>query len=144
MASMAAEKKPRSQTTPHGHMTPSHDLLSTLLECMRSAWEGPEDAASCACRFLACVAGAEQEEQLRRVLSFVEAVRGGLVERLGGCEGGSGGEGDVEEASRKRARCEAEREAKDGRGEVSGHFQAEMSALSSSVAGSRCLGRERP
>jgi hypothetical protein len=36
------------------------------------------------------------------MLSFVAAVRGGLVERLEGCGGGSGGECDVEEASRKR------------------------------------------
>jgi hypothetical protein len=87
---------------------------------MRCAWEGPEDAASCACRFLACVAGAEQEEHVRRVLCFLEAVRGGLVERVEGCEASSGGEGSVEEAVRKRARGDARRDDKEGPGQVSG------------------------
>lgn len=102
-------------------MRPSEGCLGMLLECVQCAWEGPEDAMSCARRFLACVGGAEQEEQLRRVLSFVEAVRGPLLERLEGCETGQGGDGVVEEeASRKRARGEAGKEQGDRRSEVSG------------------------
>jgi hypothetical protein len=101
-------------------MRPSEDCLGMLLECVRCAWEGPEDATSCARRLLACVGGAEQE-QLRRVLSFVEAVRGPLLERLEGCETGQGDDGVIEEeASRKRARGEAGKEQGGGRSKVSG------------------------
>jgi hypothetical protein len=102
-------------------MTPSQDCLGVLLECLRSAWEGREEAASCASRFLACVAGTEKEEQLRRVLSFVEAVRGPLLERLEGQEARTDGGGVVEQTFTKRARCDAGSDDKEeGRVEVSG------------------------
>jgi hypothetical protein len=102
-------------------MTSSHDCLGVLLECIQSAWEGREAAASCASRFLAYVAGAEQEEQLRRVLSFVEAVRGPLVERL---DRRDMDENTMTEASRKRARSDAGNDDKEeGRVEVSGHTE---------------------
>jgi hypothetical protein len=102
-------------------MAPSQDCLGVLLECLRSAWEGREEAASCTCRFLACVAEAEEEEQLRRVLSFVEAVRGPLSERLKGHEARVVHEGLVEQAFGKRPRYDAGSDDKEeGRNEVSG------------------------
>jgi hypothetical protein len=108
-----------SQTTQDGHMMPSQDCLGVLLECVRSAWEGAEDGASCASRFLTLVAGTEQDEQLRRLLSFVEALRAPLLERLEGDEQCGGGEGIVEEASRKRGRGDAgSGQEEGGRGEV--------------------------
>jgi hypothetical protein len=120
MASGAAEK-PRSQTMQAGTMAPSQDCLGVLLECLRSTWEGQEAAASCASRFLACVAGTEQEEQLRRVLSFIEAVRGSLSERLELKHARAVEENTVTEASRKRSRCDAGVDDKEeGRSEVSG------------------------
>jgi hypothetical protein len=94
-----------------------------LLECMRSAWEGPEDAVSCARRFLADVEGVEQTEHLGRLLSFVEAVRGPLLERLRGHEERHRGDGSMEDASRKRGRCDAGSSDKDGHGEVSGEVK---------------------
>jgi hypothetical protein len=105
-------------------MAPSHDCLGVLLECLRSTWEGQEAGARCASRFLACVTGDEQEEQLRRVLSFVEAVRGPLLERLKGQQPMADGEGVVEDALRKMSRCDVGSDDKEeGRVEVSGHTE---------------------
>lgn len=98
----------------------SQVCLGVLLECIRSAWEGPEDPASCAWRFLACVAGGDQEERLHRLLSFVEEMQGALVGRLGGQEQYRGGGGMVEEASRKRPRRGAEKGQEEGGRKVSG------------------------
>jgi hypothetical protein len=75
---------------------------------MCSAWEGPEDAASCACRFLAGVGGSEQEQQLRRLFSFVEALRDPLLERLEGKDASFEVGGAMIDASRKRTRGDAE------------------------------------
>jgi hypothetical protein len=123
MVSGAAEK-PHSQTMQAGTMAPSQDCLDVLLECLRSTWEGQEAAASCASRFLACVAEAEQEEQLRRVLSFVEAVLGPLLERVKRKEARASGGGVVEQTIGKRSRCDAGGDDKEeGRSEVSGPAQ---------------------
>jgi hypothetical protein len=116
---------PRPQTTQDGEVSvrPCDGGLNMLLECMRSAWEGREDAASCACRFLADVQGGEQTEQLGRLLSFVEALRGPLLERLQGHGERHRGDGSMEEVSRKRGRCDAGSDDKEGHGEVSGEVK---------------------
>jgi hypothetical protein len=119
---LSAAKKHRTTNTQSqdGRIMPSQVCLGVLLESIRSAWEGPEDPASCAWRFLACVATGNQEERLHRLLSFVEVMRGALVERLGGQEQYRGGDAMVQEASRKRGRCGGENgQKKDGRSEVS-------------------------
>jgi hypothetical protein len=67
------------------------------------------------------MAGTEKEEQLRRVLSFVEAVRGPLLERVEGKEARADGGGVVEQTFTNRARSHAGSDEKEeGRGEVSG------------------------
>lgn len=104
---------PRSHTQ-DGQM----ECLGVLLECVTSAREGRDETVSCASSFLAGGAGAEQGEQLLRVLSSVVALRGALLEQL---EGQDAGAGVVEQALGERARSQAESEDKEeGRDEVSG------------------------
>jgi hypothetical protein len=99
---------------------PAHDGLGMLMDCMRSAWEGPEDAASCAHRFLAGAQGVEQTEQLHRLLSFVEALRDPLLDRLEGKDASFEDGGAIIKASRKRMRCGAESAQASAQSEVGG------------------------
>jgi hypothetical protein len=57
------------------------------------------------------------------VLSFIEAVRGPLSERLEVKDARAVEENTVTETSRKRARCDAGSDDKEGRSEVSGHAE---------------------
>jgi hypothetical protein len=81
-----------------GRMGPSRDIVDRLTDYVHTAWEAPVTAPTCASKLAASFSGEQEEqEQLRRLLLVVDALRGPLMARLK--------DHDANETARKRAKC---------------------------------------
>jgi hypothetical protein len=71
--------------------------MDRLTNYLHTAWEAPDTAPTCASKLAASFSGEQEEQELRRLLLVVDALRGPLMDRLNGH--------DASETARKRAKC---------------------------------------